>query len=262
MQDGKEILAFFSHRDRQQWIAWIPEGYYMSSPYGDDLIGWHINNGRDKEADFYAAKQFERILYRPDHVLAYFNSLGGQQKAAQVYKEKAFDINNLASIAPAKVKRISPEYGSINSSEEIMMKIAVEKRSLPMQNYTVFVNSIPVTPSAERIIAGEEQDAFTREVKIPLFDRENIIRVEVFNGISMGLAETVVHKSGKLTKRAKGNLYLLSAGINDFKNMPFNNLASRLKVVGYGESMSLVPNNNETNKQINRRVEIEAAGDP
>ena len=38
--------------------------------------------------------------------------------------------------------------------------------------------------------------------------------------------------------------------------------ASRLKVVGYGESMALVPNNNEPNKQINRRVEIEAAGSP
>jgi len=224
MQDGKEIIAFFSHRDRQQWIAWIPEGYYMSSPYGDDLIGWHINNGKDKEADFYTAKQFERILYRPDYVLAYFNSLGGQQKATQVLEDKAFDINNLASIAPPKVKIISPEYGSNNSSEEIMMKIAGEKRSLPMQNYTVFVNSIPVTPSAERVIAGEEQDAFTREVKIPLSDRENIIRVEVFNGTSMGLAETIVYKPGKLTKRAKGNLYLLSVGVNDFKNMPSNNL--------------------------------------
>jgi outer membrane protein OmpA-like peptidoglycan-associated protein len=31
---------------------------------------------------------------------------------------------------------------------------------------------------------------------------------------------------------------------------------SLLKVVGYGEAMPLVPNNNESNKQINRRVEI------
>jgi outer membrane protein OmpA-like peptidoglycan-associated protein len=32
--------------------------------------------------------------------------------------------------------------------------------------------------------------------------------------------------------------------------------SSLLKVVGYGESMPLVPNTNESNKQINRRVEI------
>ena len=32
---------------------------------------------------------------------------------------------------------------------------------------------------------------------------------------------------------------------------------TRLKVIGYGESMPLVPNTSTTNKQLNRRVEIE-----
>jgi len=224
MKDGKEILAFFPHADRKRWIAWTPEGYYMSSPYGDDLIGWHINNSKDKEADFYTAKQFERILYRPDYVLAYFNNLGDRHKTVQVLGDKAFDINNLASIAPPKIEIITPQYGDTLSSENIRLKIAVEKCSLPMMNYTVFVNSTPVTPSDERILPDKEKDTFTREVEIPLFDHENRIRVEVFNGTSMGLAETIVYKSGKLTKRAKGNLYLLSVGVNDFKNMPSNKL--------------------------------------
>ena len=74
MEDGKEILAFFPHADRRRWIAWTPEDYYMSSPHGDELIGWHLNNGKDQEADFYNAVQFERILYRPDYVLAYYRT--------------------------------------------------------------------------------------------------------------------------------------------------------------------------------------------
>ncbi|MCD4675616.1 MAG: OmpA family protein [Desulfobacula sp.] len=37
---------------------------------------------------------------------------------------------------------------------------------------------------------------------------------------------------------------------------------SLIKVVGYGEAMPLVPNNNEENKQINRRVEVKIATAP
>jgi outer membrane protein OmpA-like peptidoglycan-associated protein len=34
---------------------------------------------------------------------------------------------------------------------------------------------------------------------------------------------------------------------------------NRIRVVGYGESMPLVPNSSATNKQLNRRVEVQAA---
>lgn len=50
--------------------------------------------------------------------------------------------------------------------------------------------------------------------------------------------------------------------VKQYLTVNFPITASRLKVVGYGESMSLVPNNSETNKQINRRVEIEAVESP
>lgn len=220
IKDGKEILAFFPHSDRKRWIAWTPSGYYMSSPYGDELIGWHINNGKDREAQFYTAMQFERILYRPDYVLTYFRHLGDQKKAAKVLEGNIFDIKNLTSIAPPKIKILSDDERNIFSSPEIQLEITAKKRSLPMQSYTVFVNNIPIISAAERILKGSEQDTFVRKIKIPLFDYENKIRAEVFNGTSMGLAETYIYKSGKARARVKGNLYLLSVGVNDFKNLP------------------------------------------
>ena len=106
------------------------------------------------------------------------------------------------------------------SSAKIRLKIVAEKRSLPMQYCTVFINNIPITSSAERILGGAEQDNFVREVETPLFHHENKIRVEVSNGTSMGLSETYIYKAGKASTMAKGNLYLLSVGVNDFKNMP------------------------------------------
>ena len=32
-------------REAPQALAWTPSGYYMASPGGEDLIGWHVNRG-------------------------------------------------------------------------------------------------------------------------------------------------------------------------------------------------------------------------
>ena len=58
LTDGKEILALFPHPDRKRWILWTPSGYYDASPGGEDLIGWHVNNGQDRAADFFPPPGF------------------------------------------------------------------------------------------------------------------------------------------------------------------------------------------------------------
>ena len=64
--DGRELLAFFPHADGRHWVLWTPEGYYDCSPGGEDLIGWHVNRGPDKAADFFPASRFRDTYYRPD----------------------------------------------------------------------------------------------------------------------------------------------------------------------------------------------------
>jgi WD40 repeat protein len=64
--DGQEILALFPHADRKRWVVWTPEGYFDSSPGGEDLIGWHVNRRKDEAADFFPAARFRAIYYRPD----------------------------------------------------------------------------------------------------------------------------------------------------------------------------------------------------
>ncbi len=66
--DGEELLAFFPHADRRRWVLWTPSGYYDASPDGEELIGWHVNRGPDREAVFYPAEIFRERFYRPDVV--------------------------------------------------------------------------------------------------------------------------------------------------------------------------------------------------
>ncbi len=61
--DGAEVLAFFPHADRQRWIAWTPQGFFNASPGAEELIGYHLNRGRDREGEFIAARQLRETFF-------------------------------------------------------------------------------------------------------------------------------------------------------------------------------------------------------
>ncbi|MEN8220353.1 MAG: WD40 repeat domain-containing protein [Pseudomonadota bacterium] len=67
LTNGEELLAFFPHKDG--WVAWTKSGYYISSGgEADNIIGWHINNGKDKQASFYPAGALHNYYKRPEVV--------------------------------------------------------------------------------------------------------------------------------------------------------------------------------------------------
>ena len=186
------LLTIFQGSD-SEWVAWTPEGYYISSPLGDKYIGWQLNNGEDKAADYYSAFQFERVLYRPDYVNAYLEQMGRSGNAASIRKGASFDINRLRTIAPPKIEIVSPSYGDIlENSTDVPLRLSVKSDGPKMLNYTVFVNNIPITESADRELTPDQQHFFEKNIAIPLFDIRNKIRVEVLTAESMGLSETTV----------------------------------------------------------------------
>lgn len=91
--DGAEQLAFFPHADKKRWIMWTPEGYYDASPGGEDLIGWHLNQGKDKEARFIPSGQLYDVFFRPDIVQAKF---------------RGDDISDLITITAAEALKNPP----------------------------------------------------------------------------------------------------------------------------------------------------------
>ncbi len=228
MSDGAEQLAYFPHANGEDWIAWVPSGYYMSSPLGDQYVGWHVNRGKETAPDYYRAVQFERVLYRPDLVMAALagatraNTRGGAGTAAG-----GFDISRLLEIAPPRLKiAVSPSSTSPSSTtptrpHHARIRVSAERTALPMRDLTVFVNDIPVTPSAERELAADEANKFVREIEIPLFGVDNEIRVESFTGMSMGVAEGFVQApSAKAASAApSGDLFVLAIGNNQFPNL-------------------------------------------
>ena len=73
------LVTIFPSQDGE-WVAWTQSGYYAASPKGDRYIGWHMNRGLDRAADWYGADQFAATFYRPD-VVAKTLELGSEEAA-------------------------------------------------------------------------------------------------------------------------------------------------------------------------------------
>lgn len=75
--DGHEVMALFVDAHDRRWVAWVPEGFFDHSRSpdgrgGETLVGYHINNGPNKLADFVEIGQLYNLFYRRDLVLAKF----------------------------------------------------------------------------------------------------------------------------------------------------------------------------------------------
>jgi len=64
---GKPLMSLFYGTD-QEWVAWIPEGFFAASNNGAKYVGYHLNRGKDKPADYISVDQLYSLFYRPDLV--------------------------------------------------------------------------------------------------------------------------------------------------------------------------------------------------
>jgi hypothetical protein len=65
MDDGRELLALFVLKDRQNWVAWTPEGFYGATAGAFGVLRWHINRGFDAAAETVPVSAIP-TLRRPD----------------------------------------------------------------------------------------------------------------------------------------------------------------------------------------------------
>jgi hypothetical protein len=203
LKDGALLASAFLHANGEDWVAWVPQGYYAASPYGDRFVGWQLNRGADAAPDFFRAVQFERTLYRPDLLKGPFT---GAPPAPD---------NPLVDNAPPRVSVELLPMATTTRTRRI--RVRAESLGLPMSDVTAFVNDIPITQSASRALKTTENRSFMREFDVPINDSDNTLRIEVFNGRSLGEAEKYV--PGIAGAAPTGDLYVLTAGANRFPDL-------------------------------------------
>jgi len=224
MEDGKEILALFPHKDKKRWVIWTPKGYYDASPEGEELIGWHINNGKDKEADFFPASRFRDRFYRPDVIAKLFTTYDEERAIALANEESGrkrveTDIQN---ILPPVITILSPFDGATISKNELTVRYAIRNPSKePVTKLQVLIDGRPV--SQTRGVQIKPKDEETGEITVTVPERDFELSLIAENKYSASVPSTVrlYWKSDKPKGEEfliKPKLYILAIGVSKYQN--------------------------------------------
>ncbi len=238
MQDGRELLSFFPHKDQRRWVAWTPSGYYMASTGGEELIGWHINNGGKEAADFFPAALFREKYNRPDVVTAILTSLNEQKaiKIANSMSKKNPVSEEIGLQLPPVIKITAPMDGTEIDQEKITIQYTVKSPSTaPVKQVQILIDG-----RKTRGINRQSEEDILRgviELDVPMGKSLVSLIAENKNGSSepaiIQLNRKAKHERGLEVKgQGKGRgghtdqdgqefvikpkLYLLSVGVSDY----------------------------------------------
>ncbi len=226
--DGVEQLAFFPHADKKRWVMWTPSGYYDASPGGEELIGWHVNRGKDQAADFFPASRFRDRFYRPD-VLTKILTTQDEASALQQANEESGRRTQTVSVAqvlPPVVEILSPVEGTQVSTSSVTLRYNV-RTDTPVTGIRVRVNGQAI-PDV-RGLGVTKAAADTREVTVPIPEQNSEIQLfaENKNGVSVPATLRVTWAGKKAApvgddNRFKPKLYVLAVGVSQYKNPDLN----------------------------------------
>ncbi|MCX7965895.1 MAG: caspase family protein, partial [Syntrophorhabdaceae bacterium] len=220
ISDGKELLSLFPHRDKKRWILWTPKGYYAASPGSEELIGWHINNGKDIQSDFFPASRFRDRFYRPDIIARLFETHD---------EERAISLANSASgrtrkevsikeILPPVVTIISPQDGTRVTRNEIDVRYILRNPSgEPVTNIKVLIDGRPMEQKRGIKVIGKEGE-HSLSITIPGRDIELSLIAENRFAASVPSTVRLYWAGAKEEYIIKPKLYILAIGVSRYRD--------------------------------------------
>ena len=132
------------------WVAWAQNGYYAASPSGEDVLGWHINQGADMPAEFltsYRCPQF----YQPGVIAQVWQTGDLNRALAAVFPNNSRpDLNTPLPVQIAGVpilesatvwvgdNRLEPDATGVyhTDAKQVSLKCAFRPSSSPINAQT------------------------------------------------------------------------------------------------------------------------------
>lgn len=204
VRSGHERLSLFVHANGSDWVAWHPDGYYASSPAGDQYVGWLVNRGDSQAPDFYRAVQFERTLYRPNLLRS---SLDADKRGAAGAGKLGETLAGL-SAPRVRIERLDDQRREV--------RFTVEATGRPLRGVGLFVEGIPVLDAASRRVPPGTQ-RLARTVVVPRGLPLDRVRVEAESEGGLGLDETAALKPSPGTRSGSGRLHVVAIGVETFE---------------------------------------------
>jgi dipeptidyl aminopeptidase/acylaminoacyl peptidase len=237
--NGKEVLALFVHKDRKRWVIWTSDGFFDASPGGEDLVGYHLNQGPDHEGQFIKVDQLFKQFYRPDLIAQALKPEGPALIRAAL--TTIGDIRaTLASGLPPELQPLTPAENE--SDGEFEFGIRVINRGGGTGRVVYRIDGIEIEGRAVDI-PGVGTDTVNR--RFSLSPGPHRISATVYNARNQIESRPVFVNVNVKSSAARPALYVVAAGVSTYRDNALNDgvkfaaadaamIASRLKTQGTG----------------------------
>jgi len=214
----RELVATLFAADAE-WIIWTPQGYFNASPNGDANVGWHINQGPDREARYITARQLREHLHSPEIVRRAIIT-GDAAAAAKELRGTDRQLDELLS-------RRAPEF-SVRVAEGVRAAdgfvaleiVGVSEAGAAVQDFAILSNDRRVSQFATRSVS-EPGGAERLIVEVPAKDGENEITITGANEFGYLTERSVKALARKTSGDArKGKLYAVVIGVERYPHLP------------------------------------------
>jgi hypothetical protein len=222
LTDGKELLAFFPHKDKKRWVMWSASGYYDASPGAEELIGWHVNNGMDTTADFFPVSKFRGTYYRPDVIAKVFDTLdeGAAIRLANEESGRKQQDVSVEKMLPPVVNIVSPQDGFGVNATELVVRFTVRTPSgEPITAIKGMVDGRPVETQRGVTIKPTGED--TREMRVVIPEKDVEIAIIAENRYAASVPATIsLRWTGTKQEEfvIKPKLYVLAVGVSQYQD--------------------------------------------
>lgn len=231
-RDGQPLLTLFLHPDDQRWVLWTPSGYYDAAPGAEEFLGWHVNQGPDKAAEYYPLSRFRDTYHRPDVIDLILETLDEAEalKQANQVTQRQRSTAPITSQLPPSVRIHSPRDGAETDREQILLEYNVHSpHGEAITGIRIAVDGRPI--SVERSIkpVGER---LTAQVPIPVGASRVSVIAENRHGAGVAATVQVVRRNVEPVARTvdiRPVLYVLAIGVSAYQHAGINQLAFAAK---------------------------------
>ncbi len=214
--ETRELIVSLFYGTDGEWVLWTPQGFYAASPGGDALVGWQINRGMQRAADYVTARQLKSKFFRPD-VVERAIILASAKAAADEARAADFQLAELVNRKPVEFDVMNPKPNARVIGSPVPVKLAVKANKDPLKSIEVTVNGRQVTTRAMRGLDRPTPQAHERELEIPLEKGENRIRIVAANAVGETVRELLLYHAGpETTLDKKGKLYIVAIGVDNY----------------------------------------------
>ncbi|MGO9545474.1 MAG: PDZ domain-containing protein [Rhodomicrobium sp.] len=213
----RELLVTIFRGTDGEWVMWTPQGYYAGSPGADKIVGWQINRGADKAADYVTAEQLRKHLNRPD-IVAKAIQLASAEEAVRTSYGTEFTLSDLLARPAPRLRILSPAAeATVNAPDSVAVKIALDATPDPVTRIRIQVNGRQLDDFLPK--GGPKFEPGEHSFNVPLAKGKNTIVVTALNEIGWskvqdGTLSLTNESAGGLDKR--GTLYLVAIGVTKY----------------------------------------------